>query len=257
MENSNSKHFVLVHGSCHGAWCWFKLVNLIKVAGHRATAIDLGASGINPKQLISQVSSFSDYIQPLLNFMSSIPQNDKVILVGHSYAGLCISLAMESFPEKFESAVFLTAYMPHYNSPPGLLIHEFFKRTPVESLLDCQVTTIEDKPVSVIFGPDYMKSKLYPHSPPEDLELAKMLIRPSGLFVEDLSKECLLTEAKYGSGKRIFIVCEEDEVMKIEFQRWMIKNYPTEEVVSIKGADHMVMLSKPQELCQILLKVAE
>lgn len=121
---SVKKHFILVHGFCHGAWCWYKLVALLKLAGHHVTALDLTASGINPKQL-NEVYSISDYVHPLMEFLASnIPEDEKVILVGHSYAGLCISLAMESFPQKILVAVFVTAYMPHYNSPPGTLIEQ-------------------------------------------------------------------------------------------------------------------------------------
>ncbi|XP_015890087.2 methylesterase 10 [Ziziphus jujuba] len=261
MENMKEKqHFVLVHGACHGAWCWYKLVNLLKVAGHRATALDLGASGVNSKQL-NDVVSVSDYVQPLMQFMASIPNDEKVILVGHSYAGLCISLAMEAFPGKISLAVFISAYLPNHTSPPGILIQEYFKRTPVESLLDCQFTFGQCpdenyKPItSAIFGPEYMKSKLYKNCQAEDLELAKMLVRPTRLFLEELSKEGVLTEANYGSVNRVSILCEEDEVMEEEFQRWMIKNSPTQQVISIKEVGHMVMLSKPQELCNCLLKL--
>lgn len=90
----------------------------------------------------------------------------------------------------------------------------------------------------------------------QDLELAKMLVRPTRLFVDELSRECLLTEAKYGSVSRVYIVCEDDDVMEEDYQRWMVKNSPTQQVVSIKEAGHMVMLSKPQELCHCLLQVA-
>lgn len=117
------KHFVLIHGAFHGAWCWHKVLSLLKSAGHRVTAIDLGASGINPKRL-DEISSFSDYAQPLMEFMGSVKQEERVILVGHSYGGLCISLAMEKFPGKILVAVFVSAYMPHYKSPPGTLIQE-------------------------------------------------------------------------------------------------------------------------------------
>ena len=117
------KHFVLVHGVCHGSWCWYRLVTLLKQAGHRVTALNLGACGINPKQL-NEIISIWDYVQPLMDFIASLPQGETVILVGHSYAGLCISLAMESFPQKISLAVFVTAYMPNFKSPPGTLIQE-------------------------------------------------------------------------------------------------------------------------------------
>ncbi|KAI5673604.1 hypothetical protein M9H77_13968 [Catharanthus roseus] len=45
------KHFVLVHGSCHGAWSWYKLRPLLESAGHKVTAVNLSASGINTKRI--------------------------------------------------------------------------------------------------------------------------------------------------------------------------------------------------------------
>ncbi|PQQ02080.1 methylesterase 10-like [Prunus yedoensis var. nudiflora] len=256
----NPKHFVLVHGICHGAWCWYKLVTLLQHAGHRVTALDLGASGINSKQL-HEITSVWNYVQPLMEFMASISHEREVILVGHSYGGLPISLAMESFPQKVLAAVFVTAYMPHYNSPPGVLIQEYFKGTPVESLLDCELKfgqNQENPLTSVVFGPHYMAEKLFQQCKPEDLELAKMLVRPSGLFLEDfMTKECQLTEPKFGSVTRVFVVCEGDEVVKEEFQRWMIENGPTAQVILIREAGHMVMLSKPEQLCGCLCEVAE
>ncbi|PRQ47829.1 putative carboxylesterase [Rosa chinensis] len=259
--DENQKHFVLVHGTCHGAWCWYKSIALLRGAGHRVTALDLGASGINSKQ-VNEIASIWDYAKPLMEFMASIPHDEKVILVGHSYGGLPISLAMERFSQKILIAVFVTAYLPHYSSPPGTLIQEYLKRTSAESLLDNQFTfdnnTENPAITSVMFGPKYMAAKLYQNCKSEDLELAKLLLRPSGMFIEELSKKCRLTEAKFGSVKRVYVVCEEDEVMEEDFQRWMIKsNGPTDGVKLIRGAGHMVMLSKPQELCQCLCEVAE
>ncbi|KAJ0097114.1 hypothetical protein Patl1_28781 [Pistacia atlantica] len=225
------QHFVLVHGACHGA-C--------------------------PKRL-DEIVSISDYVQPLMEFIDSLNQEEKVILVGHSYGGISISLAMEKFPEKILVAVFVSAYMPPYKSPPGTLILEYFNSTPVESLLDCQLTFnqgLENPPTSAIFGPEYMKTTAYKHCQLEDLELGKTLVRPTGLFLEDLSKESLLTKEKYGSVDRVFIMCEEDEVMKEDFQRMMIQNYQPKEVKKISEAGHMVMLSWPREFSQTILDIA-
>ncbi|KAE7999820.1 hypothetical protein FH972_004215 [Carpinus fangiana] len=44
MEKSE-KHYVLVHGSCLGAWCWYKVATLLKSAGHIVLVQDLAASG--------------------------------------------------------------------------------------------------------------------------------------------------------------------------------------------------------------------
>jgi hypothetical protein len=31
---------VLVHGLCHGAWCWYKAATALESAGHRVTALE-------------------------------------------------------------------------------------------------------------------------------------------------------------------------------------------------------------------------
>lgn len=105
------KHFVLVHGGCHGAWSWYKIVAMLRSSGHNVTALDLGASGINPLQVL-EVPRQADYIRPLMTFMASLPSHQRVILVAHSFGGLAISKAMETFPEKISVAVFVTAVMP-------------------------------------------------------------------------------------------------------------------------------------------------
>ncbi|MFY0539440.1 hypothetical protein [Nannocystis pusilla] len=35
------KHFVLVHGAWHGAWCWATTARLLMARGHRVTPLDL------------------------------------------------------------------------------------------------------------------------------------------------------------------------------------------------------------------------
>jgi len=123
MTGSEKKHFVLVHGACHGAWCWYKLKPRLESAGHKVTALDLAASGIN-LQKIEDVHTFSHYSEPLLQLLATIPPNEKVILVGHSLGGLNIALAMDKFPEKVEVGVFLTAFVPDIEHQPSYVLEK-------------------------------------------------------------------------------------------------------------------------------------
>ncbi|PIA52362.1 hypothetical protein AQUCO_01000315v1 [Aquilegia coerulea] len=192
----------------HGAWSWYKVATLLKSAGHRVTALDLCASGIHPKQL-HDIKSLYDYVQPLMDFMDSLPLKERVILVGHSFGGVAISLAMENFSSKIDLAVFVTAVMPNYTSPPGTIIQELLKKSTVESLLDCEFSFdqgMENPPTSLLFGPDYRETKMYKCCQPEDVMLAQFLIRPAKLFIEDLMNDTLLTKEKYGSVKRVYVV---------------------------------------------------
>ncbi|KAK3223027.1 hypothetical protein Dsin_010052 [Dipteronia sinensis] len=258
MEKRGEKHFVLVHGACHGAWCWYKVATLLKTAGHRVTALDMAASGTHPSQF-HEVPSISDYFKPMTEFMASLPPEERVILVGHSMGGYCISAAMESFPEKVSVAVFCTAFMPGPEFIYTTLSVEINRR--LDSYMDTVFTFgngPNNQPTSLLFGPDFMLSKLYQLSPVEDLTLAGLSARPLPLYDDEAMNEAMaLTKDKYGSVHRVFIVCDRDNILQEDFQRWMIENNPTDDVKLISGSDHMPMFSKPKELCLCLQEIAE
>ncbi|CAN0911261.1 Methyl jasmonate esterase 1 [Linum grandiflorum] len=184
---------------------------------------------------------------------------EQVVLVGHSMGGLGISVAMERFPDKVCVGVFVSATMPspHPGLPYSALMQKVFNRI---DYMDNQFSYDDgpdNPPTTVLLGRTAMSTKLYQLSPAEDLTLGMMLIRPVGLFKDsEVDAETVLTRGRYGSVPRVYVVCEEDEMMKVEKQRWMIENNPTDDVKAISGADHMVMFSKPHHLCSYLLEIA-
>ncbi|CAI9766816.1 unnamed protein product [Fraxinus pennsylvanica] len=219
------KHFVLVHGVCHGAWCWYRLQSLLEAEGHRVTAIDLAASGINPKKL-DELHTFSDYTQPLF---------------------------------EISVAIFITAIMPDTVHKPSYFIEQGMEDSSEEDSTDNQIIPFgkpEDHRVAMLFGPHYTSSKLYQLCPYEDVVLAKALMRPGYTFLEDLSKQSAFSEERYGSIKRAYIIPDQDKTLTVEFQRWLIENSGASIVKEMKDADHMAMISKPHELCQYLLDIA-
>ncbi|KAJ9184919.1 hypothetical protein P3X46_004604 [Hevea brasiliensis] len=111
-------HFVLIHTVCHGAWTWYKLTPVLEAAGHKVTALDLAASGIDPRQ-IEQIGSFDEYSEPLLTFMASLPEGEKVILVGESCGGINVAIAADKYPEKIAAVVFVNAVMPDTDHSPS------------------------------------------------------------------------------------------------------------------------------------------
>ncbi|KAL6337919.1 hypothetical protein AAG906_002385 [Vitis piasezkii] len=263
------RHFVLVHGACHGAWCWYKVATLLRSAGHRVTALDLAAAGANGKRL-DELNSISDYYEPLIEFMTSLVTGEKVILVAHSLGGVSVSVAMERFPQKISVAVFVAALMPGPDLNLPTVIQELHQRSPGASM-DTQYTFDRgpnNPPTSVIFGPEYLAAKLYQLSHLRyhiqsclfslDLMLATTLMRPISLFDgENLLKETTVTKEKYGTVRRVYIVCDKDKVIEEDFQRWMIKNNLTDEVKVILGSDHMPMFCKPLDLCTYLQEIVE
>ncbi|KAL3529869.1 hypothetical protein ACH5RR_009191 [Cinchona calisaya] len=256
--SNQQKHFVLVHGACHGAWCWYKLKPLLESAGHSVTAVDLSASGINTKSLLD-IYTLEDYAEPLMELMAAIPPDEKVVLVGHSYGGYSLALAMENYPEKISVAVFLAALMPDIEHPPYYVREQYLERFPRPDL-DRKFSLYgspEEPRTMMSHGPKSLSTFLYQLCSTEDLELAKLLIRPSPLLKEDLSKAKKFSAERYGSVTRAYIVCGQDKAVEADFQLWLVENIGVAEVRAIKDADHMAMLSKPKELCQCLLEIAD
>ncbi|KAL8044409.1 hypothetical protein ABFX02_08G044400 [Erythranthe guttata] len=249
-----SVHIVLVHGACHGAWCWYKLRPLLEAAGHRVTAVDLAASGIDRRSL-EEVRSLADYSQPLLELMASIRPHEKVVLVGHSLGGMNLGLAMDMYSDKISVAVFvaLTGPLSFWTRNKSC---NYCERVPVAEWLDTELLPYGDHLTSLLFGPEIISSKLYHLCSAEDVALAKMLLRPSSLFLEDLSKKSAFSKERFGSVERAYIVCTQDKTLPVNFQRWQIETNGVAIVKEIKNADHMAMLSTPQQLSQYLLEIA-
>ncbi|XP_016582396.2 methyl jasmonate esterase 1-like [Capsicum annuum] len=252
-----SKHFVLVHGAGLGAWSWYKIVALMRSSGHNVTALDLGASGINPKQVL-EVRNLSSYFSPLMEFMISLPEDEKVVLVGHSLGGFSISKAMESFPGKISVAVFVAALMPGQILDAATIYNEASRGS--TSQLDNHLTYDNgptNPPTSIRLGPKYLATDVYQTSPIQDWALATTVVRPFYLYSSDeITKEIVLSRKNYGSVRRTYIVAPEDKVLPKEFQLRMIEKNPPDEVEEIQGSDHMPMSSKPLQLFTHLMRIA-
>lgn len=122
-KQQKQKHFVAVHGVGHGAWVYYKLKPRIEAAGHRFTPVDLAASGKNETKL-EEVHSMCDYTKPLLEVLASVPDDEKVILIGHSGGGTAAAVGMEKYPDKISLAIFLNAIMPDTKNRPSYVLEQ-------------------------------------------------------------------------------------------------------------------------------------
>ncbi|KAK4269857.1 hypothetical protein QN277_022960 [Acacia crassicarpa] len=254
------KHFVLIHGGSHGAWCWYKVATLLRSEGHNVTTLDLAASGLNPKQ-VNEIRSISDYYEPLMALMESVPATEKVMLVGHSLGGVSTSVAMEKFPHKISVAVFATAYVLSQSLSYSAILSEISRRN--VSLMDTQFFFGDGPtkpPTARLIGPKFMATHMYQLSPPEDVTLALTLVRPVPIYNEValLEKETTVTSSRNGRVPKIFIISKDDDLLTEDFQNWMIqRSHPFDDIKVIEGSDHMVMFSQPTKLASHLLQIAD
>ncbi|CAN1829345.1 Methyl jasmonate esterase 1 [Linum perenne] len=262
IKQQNPRHFVLVHGACHGAWCWYKVSEGLTKAGHKVTAVDLAASGLDPRN-VEDVGSVVEYSEPLISFLDSVPGGDvdeKVVVVAHSLGGYSLCVAMEMFPEKIDVGVFVIASMLGPEFTYKLVAKKVIMYAELAAdYMDTKLifgNGLDKPPTAALLGPKYMETTSYRKSPREDLELGLMLIRPNPTLDEDQAeKDTVVTKEKYGTVPRAFVVCDDEE--DGTFQWWQIENNPPDEHVVIQGSDHMVMFSKPGPFSSYLLQLGE
>lgn len=253
MANKGRIEFVLVHGVGGGSWCWYKIRCLMENSGFKVTCIELKSAGIDPTPATSLLS-FDDYNQPLLDFLSSLPDNQQVILVGHSAGGLSVTQACLKFPKKIKLAVYVAATM----LPLGFRAHEDFQHGfpnlssygdvyELEFGLGC-----DQPPTTAIVKKHFQRQIIYQLSPLEDSTLASMLLRPGPILALQRANFEAEEEAEEGV-ERVYIKTRHDNVLKIEQQEEMIKRWPPSQVY-VLDSDHSPFFSSPFLLFGLLLK---
>ncbi len=105
---SGEKNYVLVHGSCHGAFCWEEVIEHLDKQGKKAFALDLPGHGARISER-PQVR-YEDYPNSVVDFIEGQDLSD-VVLVGHSMAGIVIPKAAERIAERLSHLVFLSAFV--------------------------------------------------------------------------------------------------------------------------------------------------
>ncbi|GAA2780787.1 alpha/beta fold hydrolase [Kitasatospora paracochleata] len=93
--------FVLVHGAWHGPWAWDRVVPALHAAGARTLLPDLSAPGDH---------GLHDHAATVAAAVDAVPEDDELVLVGHSYAGLVVRQAADARPRSVDHVVLLDGW---------------------------------------------------------------------------------------------------------------------------------------------------
>ena len=103
--------FVLVHGAWHGGWCYKRVAQLLRKAGHEVYTPTL--TGVGERvHLMTPAVTLDTHIQDILNVIRFEELAD-VVLCGHSYGGMVITGVADKVPDKIRSLVYLDAFVPN------------------------------------------------------------------------------------------------------------------------------------------------
>jgi pimeloyl-ACP methyl ester carboxylesterase len=111
-----SYRFVLVHGAWHGGWCWQRVADRLRGAGHVVFTPTLTGLG-ERSHLLQAGIDLTTHIADVVNVMKWERLTD-VVLCGHSYGGMVISGVAEQMAPAIRSIVFLDAFVPRDGDSP-------------------------------------------------------------------------------------------------------------------------------------------
>ena len=232
--------FVLVPGSWHGAWCWYKVISILREKGHDAVAVELPGHGRDHTP-VSQIK-LESYTSTVCEAVSGIAS--PVVLVGHSRGGIVISQAAERCPEKVQKLVYLAAFLIP-NGEPMLPTALSDKDSLIVSNLE-----VNEKEGWHMLRRSAFREALYGDCDDKDVELASSLLTPEPNV--PVATPLRLTEEKFGRVPRVYIETLNDRGLSNSLQRKMYQALPCEKVLSM-NTSHSPFLSAPEELVSHLL----
>lgn len=106
---------VLVHGAWHGAWCWRRVLPLLRGAGIDAHAVTLTGVG-DRAHLMGPSVDLHTHIQDVVALIEA-EELTRLVLVGHSYGGMVVTGAADHLlrerPGVLAHLVYLDAVVPN------------------------------------------------------------------------------------------------------------------------------------------------
>ncbi|WP_439154831.1 alpha/beta fold hydrolase [Yoonia sp.] len=228
--------FLLIHGSCHGAWCWDDVIAHLRAAGHTARAIDLPSHG-------SDTTPPGDVTLDLYARAIVDAIDTPVVLVGHSMAGYPITAAANLAPEKISKLVYLCAYVPM----AGKSLADMRRMAPSQPLLDAIIVDADRVTFSV--DPSQAADKFYHDVPRDRAEWAVAQLCPQPILPQETPMVPTLDLPRH------YIRCSDDRTIPPEFQVTMTAGWPAETITQMPTS-HSPFLSDPAGLAAHLIRIA-
>ncbi|GAA3867582.1 alpha/beta fold hydrolase [Celeribacter arenosi] len=228
---------LLVHGSCHGAWCWRDLQESLKEHDIPSRAIDLPSHGNDPTPY-SDVT-LAHYRDAILGDIAD-HGDAPVILVGHSAGGFAISAAAEVAPDKIVHLVYVAAYVPI----SGMSLADMRRLATRQLVLDAIEKTNDGR--AFTFCADRATAALYNDCSDEQIAYALERLCPQPIAPQETA--LFLSEA-YESVPRTTVICTDDHTIAPEEQEKMALGFETDSIHRL-ASSHSPFFSMPDELAK-------
>lgn len=235
---------LLIHGSCHGAWCWRDVIPALAARGVDARAIDLPGHGADTTPLAEV--TLERYAQAILAAARAM-HDGPVPVLGHSMAGYAIAAAALEAPEQVEKLIFLCAYVPQ----EGRSLVDLRKAGPRQPLLPAIRMGADG--ISFSFAPEYHEPLFYQDCSDADVAFARAHLTPQAILPQ--ATPLALTPA-YEALEKHYIRCTEDNVIPTEYQAHMARDFAPGHLSTLP-ASHSPFFSMPERLADRIVEILD
>jgi pimeloyl-ACP methyl ester carboxylesterase len=223
---------ILIHGGSHGAWCWQRVVEPLRDAGHQVETPTLPGRGDDAH--LATTVTLDDWVSHLSSVIDAGPT--PVVLVAHSMGGLTASQLAERRPADVARIVYIAALVPG-DGEAGL---PALQQVGGESLLlEPGVIQLSEDEALVCMSPDTVRRLFYSSSADEDADWAIEQIYEEAFA--PLITPLTLTANGFGMVAKTYIVTTLDQAIPAAAQRMMAQGAGAD-TIEIAG-DHSPFVS--------------
>lgn len=211
---------VLVHGACHGAWCWEKVVPALEARGWNVVAVELP---------LTSLYADADVVRDAIATAKSSGQ--RVLLAGHSYGGFVISEGGHDA----DSLVFCAASLPDAGDSAASQFELIVTPELANAVYNSEDGTL------LMIHPEGGVPAFYNCCTPEQVASAVARIRP--MHVQALDEA--VHEPAWNTVPSTYVVCARDNAMSPNYQRERAARL--DEFIEI-DTDHSLMYTATDEV---------
>lgn len=230
--------FVLVHGACHGAWCWRQVQAALVQEGHQVLVPDLPGLGGDRTPLAE--ATFAAGVERICDLLTR--SAEPVILVGHSLGGMYITQAAEEYPENIRWLAYLSALLPSHGESSLIALQRTAEENP--EVLTC--AEVDEDAMRLRFPAAV--NWFYHDCAPAAIALAERHLKPQPM--RPLHTPVTLSR-RFAGVPRAYLSCTDDRVLTPRSQHQLYTRTPCERVISLQSG-HSPFLSMPLYLAMCL-----
>ena len=238
---ASGQTFVLVHGAWHGGWCWRRVADRLRAAGHQVftpTQTGLGER----KHLLSKDITLDTFTTDIANVIEA-EELGKVVLVGHSFGGNAISGVADRMPDRIRHLVYLDSLMIEGGKSP-------FDNLPADVVAARRKAADESSGGLSLPNPP---PSAFGVSDAADTEWVKRRLTPHPLST--YTSKLNVKGAVGNNLPRTYIHCTNPSYAALQASRDWVKAQPGWRWAEI-STGHDAMVTAPDELARMLIGVS-